>query len=86
MRWGESLLKAAGLTVTTEDIAKLADADLNGRQIMNVIRTASTMAKLDGEAVTYERLVEEIEEAIRFEREMLQAPDYLGKPELKAVA
>lgn len=44
------------------------------------------MAKLDGEAVTYERLLEEIEEAIRFEREMLQAPDYLGKPELKAVA
>ncbi|MFS2177174.1 hypothetical protein ACCC98_14670 [Rhizobium pisi] len=86
MRWGESLLKAAGLTVTTEDIAKLADADLNGRQIKNVVRTAPTMAKLDGEAVTYGHLVEEIEEAIRFEREMLQAPDYLGKPELKAVA
>ncbi|NKL08395.1 AAA family ATPase [Rhizobium leguminosarum bv. viciae] len=81
-----NLLKAAGLTITTEDIAKLADADLNGRQVKNVIRTASTMAKLDGEAVTYERLVEEIEEATRFEREMLQAPDYLSKPKLKAVA
>jgi SpoVK/Ycf46/Vps4 family AAA+-type ATPase len=75
-----NLLKAAGLAINASDITELADSDLNGRQIKNVIRTAATLAKLDGEAVTTDRLKEEIEEATRFEREMLQAPDYLEKP------
>ena len=75
-----NLLSAAGVTIAANDITALADADLNGRQIKNVIRTAATMAKLDGEAVTAARLKDEIEEATRFEREMLAAPDYLEKP------
>lgn len=75
-----NLLSAAGITIAANDITALADADLNGRQIKNVIRTAATMAKLDGEAVTAARLKDEIEEATRFEREMLAAPDYLEKP------
>jgi hypothetical protein len=75
-----NLLSAAGVIIGANDITALADADLNGRQIKNVIRTAATMAKLDGEAVTAARLKDEIEEATRFEREMLTAPDYLEKP------
>jgi hypothetical protein len=39
---------------------RLAVSDLNGRQIKNVIRTAATLAKLDGEAVTTVHLKEEI--------------------------
>lgn len=81
MKVWTNLLGAAGITLAAEQIKDLAGRDLNGRQIKNVIRTASTLAKLDGESVTFERLRDEIEEATRFEREMLAAPDYLAKPE-----
>lgn len=80
-----NLLGAAGITIDSGAITNLAQSDLNGRQIKNVIRTAGTMAKLDGEAVTFSRLKDEIEEATRFEREMLSAPEVQTKhPSLKA--
>ncbi len=79
-----NLLGAASIKLESGEIANLATSELNGRQIKNVIRTAGTLAKLDGETVTFERLKDEIEEATRFEREMLQAPDVLKKPTLKA--
>ena len=75
-----NLLAAAGIKLTTQEVAQLAESDLNGRQVKNVIRTATTLAKLDGEPVSFTRLQEEIGEATRFEREMLAAPDYLAKP------
>ena len=84
-----NLLDAAGISINSEAIAQLAASNLNGRQVKNVIRTASTMAKLDGEAVNYARLADEIIEATRFERDMDNAPEYLTKtaaPSLKAAA
>lgn len=78
-----NLLAAAGLKINVGDIEKLAESDLNGRQIKNVIRTATTLAKLDGVSVDAARLAEEIEEATRFEREMLQAPEFLTKEPAK---
>ncbi|QWY83112.1 ATPase domain-containing protein [Rhizobium phage RHph_X66] len=83
-----NLLGAAGIKGITDNDIKdhLAVYDLNGRQIKNIIRTAGTMAKLDGEAVNLGRLLDEIQEATRFERDMEQAPEYLTKPTLKAVA
>lgn len=80
-----NLLGAAGISISAADIERLADADLNGRQVKNVIRTAATMAKLDGEAVSFERLLDEITEATRFERDMNNAPEYLTKPAAPAL-
>lgn len=81
-----NLLAAAGIKLSPLEISTLAESDLNGRQVKNVIRTATTLAKLDSEAVSFKRLQEEIEEATRFEREMLAAPDYLAKHDADAPA
>ena len=78
-----NLLGAAGIKLTDTDISALAKSDLNGRQIKNVIRTATTLAKLDGETVNFERLQDEIEEATRFERDMREAPEFLTKEPAK---
>ncbi|SOC90039.1 ATPase family associated with various cellular activities (AAA) [Rhizobium sp. AN5] len=78
-----NLLGAAGLKLGDNEIGELAKSDLNGRQIKNVIRTATTLAKLDGETVTFERLQDEIDEATRFERDMREAPEFLTKEPAK---
>lgn len=63
------------------DLYELAKSNLNGRQLKTMIRTASTLAKFDGDAVDNTRRLEKIDGATRLDCEMFAAPDYLaGKP------
>ena len=46
----------ASASITPEQIALLAERDINGRQIKNAARTAQSLAAEKGEQVTYEHL------------------------------
>lgn len=68
-----NLLDAANIlkSFDDDDVERLAEFDLNGRQIKNIIRNSQTLAKAEGEStVTLDRLTKMIELTTAFERNM----------------
>ncbi|GJE93103.1 ATPase family AAA domain-containing protein [Phanerochaete sordida] len=56
-----AFLRKVGIALTQDELAKLAERDINGRQIKNATRTATSLAAGRGEALCFDHLVETLD-------------------------
>ena len=63
-------------SLTPEQIRDLAERDINGRQIKNIVKTASALAKGRNETVNYAHLVEVLEIMMQFDSRYVCATAY----------
>ncbi|KAK6088878.1 AAA family ATPase [Seiridium cupressi] len=64
-----------GTDIDEEGLRRLAEHDLNGRQIKNVVKTAESLAAFEGTKLDVERLEEVTLIQARFEKDLLEATD-----------
>ena len=67
----------------TGNLDKLADANLNGRQIRNVISTARQLARYRQVAMGYEHLEAVIHEAEKFDEYLLELNNAYSADEIR---
>jgi len=59
--WTAFLKKAGveiGVSITAEELVRLAERDINGRQVKNATRTANSLALSRGETLQFKHIVE----------------------------
>lgn len=59
-----------GVEISEKEFAKLADHDLNGRQIKNVVKAAESLAHFDGVKLDYKQLLQVTKIQARFEKDL----------------
>ncbi|KAM0808329.1 putative P-loop containing nucleoside triphosphate hydrolase protein [Seiridium cardinale] len=64
-----------GTDIDEEGLRRLAEHDLNGRQIKNVVKTAESLAAFEGTKLDVERLEEVTLIQAKFEKDLLEATD-----------
>ncbi|KAF8334365.1 P-loop containing nucleoside triphosphate hydrolase protein [Amanita rubescens] len=67
-------------SLTPEQIRDLAERDINGRQIKNIVKTASALAKGRNQTVNYAHLVEVLDIMVQFESRYVCATAYSIRP------
>jgi hypothetical protein len=85
--WQNFLAKQGGgdsVKIDEEGYGVLAEAEINGRQIKNVIRTAKSLAQFHGQALDLEKLLQVIQIQEEFEAELdLGTEDGAGSKKVK---
>lgn len=69
--WKNFLDRAEEGAVDEEGLEKLAQHDLNGRQIKGIVRTATSLARYDGKNLDLETLEQVVEIQMDFERDLV---------------
>lgn len=69
--WKNFLDRAEEGAVDEEGLEKLAQHDLNGRQIKGIVRTATSLARYDGKKLDLETLEQVVEIQMDFERDLV---------------
>ncbi|CZT24619.1 uncharacterized protein RCC_10344 [Ramularia collo-cygni] len=67
---GKMMVDDEGVEIDDEGYDSLAQADINGRQIKNVIRTAKSLAQFHGQKLDRQKLEQVIQIQMEFERDL----------------